>query len=53
MQKLTPAGEWDPFLFINACESAARNPSATAEKELVLELQAIESAALFDWLCTQ
>src|SRR5438552_16118608 len=35
IQKLTPAGEWDPFLFINACESAARNPSATAEKELV------------------
>lgn len=51
MEKLTPAGEWDPFAFINAFETAARNPSAIAEKELVRELQSIESAALFDWLC--
>jgi hypothetical protein len=50
MEKLTPAGEWDPYAFINACEAAARNPSA-AEKEMMRDLQAIESAALFDWIC--
>jgi hypothetical protein len=51
MQKLAPAGEWDPFAFINACETAARNSSVAAQKELMRDLQAIETAALFDWIC--
>jgi len=50
-EKLTPAGEWDPYAFIDACEAAARNPSA-AEKERMRDLQAIESTALFDWICS-
>jgi hypothetical protein len=52
MQKLTPAGEWDPYAFINTCEAAAQNPSAAGQKDLMRELQSIESAALFDWLCS-
>jgi hypothetical protein len=47
-RKLMPGGEWDPFAFISACESAARN--AGGDKEVLRELQGIESTALFDWL---
>jgi hypothetical protein len=50
-RKLVPKGEWDPFAFINACEEAARNSSPVAQKELMREMQAIETSALFEWLC--
>jgi hypothetical protein len=50
--KLVPAGEWDPFAFITACERAARTSSPAEEKELMRELQAIETCALFDWICS-
>src|SRR5262249_41974325 len=50
-RKLVPKGEWDPFAFINACEGAARNSSPIEQKELMRELQAIETSALFEWLC--
>jgi hypothetical protein len=50
-RKLVPKGEWDPFAFINACEEAARNSSPVEQKELMSELQAIETSALFGWLC--
>jgi hypothetical protein len=49
--KLIPAGEWDPFAFIAACERAASTSIAPMEKELMRELQVIETSALFDWLC--
>jgi hypothetical protein len=52
-QKLVPSGEWDPFAFIAVCEGACRASSPAAQKQMLRELQAIESAALFDWLCTQ
>jgi hypothetical protein len=52
-QKLISGGEWDPFAFITACESAARTSSPTRQKEVLRELQAIESVSLFDWLCAQ
>jgi hypothetical protein len=51
-QKLVPAGEWDPFAFISACEGAARTSGRAEQKELMRELQAIETLALFDWLCS-
>jgi hypothetical protein len=51
-RKLIPGGEWDPFAFIIVCEGAARTSSPAGQKELMRELQAIETLALFDWLCS-
>jgi hypothetical protein len=50
-KKLIPGGAWDPFAFISACERAARNSSHGDERELLREVQAIESRALLDWIC--
>ena len=50
-QKLVPAGEWDPFAFISACEEAAQTSTGAARQDLMRELQAIETLVLFDWLC--
>jgi hypothetical protein len=50
-RKLIPGGEWDAFAFINACETAARNTSSHEQKDLMRELQAIETLALADWVC--
>jgi hypothetical protein len=49
-QKLIVGGEWDPFAFISACEGAARASTAARQRELMRELQAIETSALFDWI---
>ncbi len=49
---LIPGGEWDPFAFITTCEGAARSSSPAGQKELMRKLQAIETSALFDWLCS-
>jgi len=51
-KKLIPGGEWDPFAFISACEGAMRNSSGSKQKDLLRELQGIESTALFDWICS-
>jgi hypothetical protein len=51
-RKLIPGGEWDAFAFINACETAARNSTSDEQKDLMRELQATESSALLDWLCS-
>jgi hypothetical protein len=51
-QKLVPGGEWDPFAFVSACEGAARTSGRAEQKELMRELQAMETSALFDWLCS-
>jgi len=51
-QKLIVTGDWDPFAFISACEGAARASTAARQRELMRELQAIETAALFDWICS-
>jgi|ERR1051326_46519 hypothetical protein len=50
-RKMVRGGGWDPFAFINACENAAGNSGRDEDKEVLREVQAIESAALFDWLC--
>lgn len=49
--RLIPAGEWDPFAFITACENAARSSSGDQRKQVLRELQSIESAALLGWIC--
>jgi hypothetical protein len=51
-QNLVSGGEWDPFAFISACEEAARATGRGSQEELMRELQAIETSALFDWLCS-
>jgi len=48
-KRLIPTGEWDPFAFISTCQEASRN-SNRGEKELLCELQAIESRALLAWI---
>jgi len=52
-RKLISEGDWDPFAFITECEGAARSSSPAGVKELMRELQAIETSALFDWICNQ
>jgi hypothetical protein len=51
IRKLIPGGEWDAFAFINACETAARTSSSDEQKDLMRELQAIETSALLDCIC--
>lgn len=51
-RKLTRGGEWDAFAFISACEGAARSSDGDGTKEALRKVQAIETAALFDWLCS-
>jgi hypothetical protein len=50
-KKLIPGGEWDPFAFISSCEGATRNSSGAEQKNILRELQAIESRALLEWIC--
>ena len=40
--------EWDPFAFIDYCESARRKPKSDAER-LAMEIQRAEWQLLFDW----
>lgn len=42
------AGDWDPFAFIDFCESARRKPGS-ADERLALEIQRAEWQLLFDW----
>jgi len=51
-EKLIVDGEWDPFAFITACEGAAKPSGSTQQKELMRELQEVESLALLDWICS-
>jgi hypothetical protein len=41
-------GRWDPFAFIDFCESARRQPGSTAE-QAALEIQRAEWQLLFDY----
>ncbi len=44
-------GEWDPFAFIRLCEKAADPSAAPAQRELLREIQGIESRVLLEhWL---
>ena len=52
LRQLISRGEWDPFAFITGCEDAARSSSPPDQQTLMRELQAIETSALFDWICS-
>lgn len=49
-KRLLPGQEWDAFAFISACGEVATHG---APRETLRELQAIETMALFDWLCDE
>jgi hypothetical protein len=43
---LAPRGDWDPFAFVDACETAARRPSADTTGQTLRAIQEIEFNAL-------
>jgi len=43
---LLPDGQWDPFAFIAACERVADKAAGDAERQLIRELQRLESETL-------
>jgi len=47
---LLPAGEWDPFAFVDACERASRRGGTEQERRLLRQIQAIESTVLLERL---
>jgi len=46
--EFTLKGEWDPFAFVEFCESAAARPGGQ-EEALALAIQEAEWRVLFDW----
>jgi hypothetical protein len=42
------SGEWDPFAFIQFCESARRQ-AGSAEEQLAMRVQLLEWQLLFDY----
>ena len=50
-KELTPGGTWNPFGFIDACEKANRPGAASEDKDLLREIQQIESHALLELFC--
>lgn len=49
--QLIPAGRWDPFGFIAACEQGAQLSETHPRLKLLRELQRLEFNLLLDWLC--
>jgi|SRR5581483_6599697 hypothetical protein len=47
-KELISKGEWDPFAFIDLCESAARKPPSDDQVKLLREVQGIESEVLLE-----
>ncbi len=47
-KSLAEQGDWDPFLFVDACQSVARQPN-TATAMLCRQIQRQEWELLFDW----
>lgn len=51
--KLLPHGRWDPFAFIDACESVAGRPASDAQVQLLRALQAGEFEILLQHFCRE
>jgi hypothetical protein len=47
VEKLTPEGEWDPYAFVDLCQSVVRGNSA--HEDLCLTIQQVEWELLFDY----
>jgi hypothetical protein len=48
---LTPNGEWQALEYVDLCSEASRPPSSPERKQLLREIQAIESRSLLAWFC--
>ena len=48
--KMLPAGSWDAFAFVDACENATRHPGNAKLDQTLRELQAAEFRVLLDSL---
>lgn len=49
--ELCPAGEWDAFAFVDACEQANRREAPSARRQLLQEIQRIEFEVLLEHIC--
>ena len=46
---LLPQQQWEPFAFISACERVIGKPASDSERQVVRELQRLESQTLLDY----
>jgi hypothetical protein len=52
-RELLPQQQWDPFGFISACERVIGKPASDSERQVVRELQRLESQTLLDYFMKQ
>ena len=50
VKKLGSGQEWDPFAFIDCCESATKSAATERQRTILREIQAIETRELLEWL---
>ena len=50
-KQLSPGGKWNPFGFIEACEKANTRAAFSEEKDILLQIQQIETRALLECFC--
>ncbi len=48
--ELIPHGQWEPFAFVDLCESAARRPASDPQTQLLREIQSLEFRVLLSHL---
>jgi hypothetical protein len=48
--RLLPGGQWDPFAFVDACETAAKHSRPGAEVKVLQQIQQAEFELLLDYL---
>lgn len=51
--RLLPAGTWDPFAFVDACEQVSLHAGAAKDRQLCEALQQLEFEALIEHLCRE
>ena len=49
--RLLPRGEWDPFSFVDECQSAATLPHSDSKVALLRAIQALEIKTLLEYFC--
>ena len=50
-QTLMPRGEWDAFAFITACEEGSSKSNSEQRKQILREVQAMETRVLLECFC--
>jgi hypothetical protein len=51
LARLIPAGRWDPYAFVDACEAAAPPQSSPQQAAVLLAVQEIEFGLLLERFC--